>query len=49
VLIDFTDRPARLPAKVVTVATGDVTTLPASDMMLGSSADGDEVPATRSP
>ncbi|MFG1707742.1 hypothetical protein ACFLIM_31510 [Nonomuraea sp. M3C6] len=47
VLIDYTDDPARLPAKVVTVATGKITTLPAADTMLGFSGDGDEVLATR--
>ncbi|TMR08264.1 hypothetical protein ETD86_48575 [Nonomuraea turkmeniaca] len=47
VLIDYQDDPARLPAKVVTVATGKITTLPAEDTVLGFSGDGDEVLATR--
>ncbi|MGP3965942.1 hypothetical protein ACTWPT_59375 [Nonomuraea sp. 3N208] len=47
VLIDYYDDPARLPAKVVTVATGKITTLAAQDTMLGFSGDGDEVLAVR--
>jgi hypothetical protein len=47
VLIDYSDEPARLPAKVVTVATGKISTLPAGDTMLGFSGDGGEVLATR--
>ncbi|TMR96145.1 hypothetical protein [Nonomuraea basaltis] len=47
VLIDYFDEPARLPSKVVTVATGKVTTLPAADTLHGFSGDGDEVLATR--
>ncbi|MFC4117604.1 hypothetical protein [Nonomuraea zeae] len=46
VLIDFPDE-ARLPAKVITVATGRTTTLPAKDSMIGFSGDGGEVLATR--
>ncbi|RVX42534.1 hypothetical protein EDD27_5169 [Nonomuraea polychroma] len=47
ILIDYLDDPSRLPAKVVTVVTGKIITLPADDTMLGFSGDGDEVLATR--
>ncbi|MCK2216884.1 hypothetical protein MF672_024270 [Actinomadura sp. ATCC 31491] len=46
-LIDYTDEPARLPTKVVTVATGKVVELPAGDDALGFSGDGDEVLTAR--
>ncbi|SNS82894.1 hypothetical protein SAMN05216276_101757 [Streptosporangium subroseum] len=46
-LIDYADRPNRLPTKVVTVATGKVTELPAAADALEFSGDGDEVLATR--
>ncbi|MGP3912687.1 TolB family protein [Nonomuraea sp. 10N515B] len=47
VLIDYLDDPTHLPTKVITVATGKITTLPAADTILGFSGDGDEVLATR--
>jgi hypothetical protein len=47
VLIDYRDDPARLPTKVITLATGKVTTLPAQDTVFGFGGDGDEVLAGR--
>ncbi|MET7465406.1 hypothetical protein [Nonomuraea sp. NPDC005501] len=46
-LVSHSDDPVRLPGKIVTVATGKVTELPASDELLGFSGDGDEVLARR--
>ncbi|MER7368446.1 hypothetical protein [Nonomuraea wenchangensis] len=46
-LIDYEDEPARLPTKVVTVATGAVAELPARDDALGFSGDGGAVLASR--
>lgn len=47
VLIDYQDDPERLRSKIVTVATGGITTLPAAYATYGFSADGDQVLATR--
>ncbi|MFC4009381.1 hypothetical protein ACFOY2_19265 [Nonomuraea purpurea] len=46
-LIDYFDEPERRPSKVITVATGRTTTLPAAETPYGFSADGDEVLTTR--
>ncbi|MET7331520.1 hypothetical protein [Nonomuraea sp. NPDC005650] len=43
VVIDYGDEPVRLPVKVITVATGKITTLPRGELMAGFSGDGDEV------
>ncbi|MDX3106543.1 WD40 repeat domain-containing protein [Nonomuraea angiospora] len=43
VVIDYGDEPVRLPAKVITVATGKIATLPRGEGMAGFSGDGDEV------
>ncbi|MFF4621252.1 WD40 repeat domain-containing protein [Nonomuraea jabiensis] len=43
VVVDYGDEPVRLPAKVITVATGKITTLPLGEGMAGFSGDGDEV------
>ncbi|MEV0312495.1 hypothetical protein [Nonomuraea fuscirosea] len=47
VLIDYTDDPERLRTKIITVAAGGITTLPAVYSTQGFSADGDQVLATR--
>ncbi|MEQ4722823.1 hypothetical protein [Nonomuraea sp. B19D2] len=47
VMIDYGDEPLRRPVKVITVATGQTTTLPLGDSMLGFSGDGDEVLTSR--
>ncbi|MGR6916844.1 hypothetical protein ACU635_21605 [[Actinomadura] parvosata] len=47
VLIDYYDADDRLPSKVITVATGETATVPAAYGVLGLSAAGDEVLATR--
>ncbi|GAA3199539.1 hypothetical protein [Nonomuraea roseoviolacea] len=46
-LVSYDDDPARRPTKVVTIATGKVTELPAAEDPDGFSADGDEVLAHR--
>ncbi|MFG6199435.1 hypothetical protein [Nonomuraea sp. JJY05] len=43
VVIDYGDEPVRLPAKVITVATGKITKLALGEDMAGFSGDGDEV------
>ncbi|MEV0202111.1 hypothetical protein [Nonomuraea sp. NPDC050691] len=48
-LVSYDDDPARRPTKVVTIATGKVTELPAADESAGFSGDGDEVLARRFP
>ncbi|NUW38342.1 hypothetical protein HTZ77_44140 [Nonomuraea sp. SMC257] len=48
-LVSYTDDPARRPTKVVTIATGKVTELPAAEEPVGFSGDGDEVLARRFP
>ncbi|MCF6476067.1 hypothetical protein FAF44_48170 [Nonomuraea sp. MG754425] len=47
VLVDYYDEDGRLPTKVITVATGRTTTVPAAYRVLGFSEDADEVLATR--
>ncbi|WP_433518010.1 hypothetical protein ACQP2T_22160 [Nonomuraea sp. CA-143628] len=46
-LVDSTDDKERVPAKVVTIATGKIVELPAKDSMSGFSGDGGEVLAQR--
>ncbi|GAA3236874.1 WD40 repeat domain-containing protein [Nonomuraea helvata] len=47
VMIDYGNEPVSRPIKVITVATGQTTTLPLGDSMLGFSGDGDEVLTSR--
>ncbi|MBN6052155.1 hypothetical protein JYK22_09445, partial [Nonomuraea sp. RK-328] len=46
-LVSYSDDPARRPTKVLTIATGKVTELPAAEEPVGFSGDGDEVLARR--
>lgn len=46
-LVNYVEEAEREPGKVVTIATGAVTKLPAKDIPSGFSADGDEVLGTR--